>query len=40
MQDVLDDLKNKLYSNDDFNIAADYEISNLAYTDVDKDTIR
>lgn len=40
MQDVLDDLKNKLYSNDDFNIAVDYEISNLAYTDVDKDTIR
>lgn len=40
MQDVLDDLRNKLYSNDDFNIAADYEISNLAYTDVDKDTIR
>lgn len=40
MQDVLDDLKNKLYSTDDFNIAADYEISNLAYTDVDKDTVR
>lgn len=34
------ELKNILYSNDDFNIAADYEISNLGYTDADKDAVR
>ena len=43
--DDLDDLsikelKNKLYSNKDFNIAADYEISNRGYTDKDKEIIR
>ena len=39
--DELDkELKNILYSNDDFNIAADYEISNLGYTDADKDAVR
>lgn len=36
----LGDLKSNLYSNKDFNIAGDYEISNLAYTDRDKKTIR
>ena len=34
------DLKKDLYKNDDFNYAADYEISNLAYTDRDKETIK
>lgn len=43
--DVLEDqdieeLKNALYSNDIFNIAADYEISNRGYTDIDKNTAR
>lgn len=36
----LQDIKKELYSNKNFNIAADYEISNLAYTDLDKETIR
>lgn len=36
----IDDLKQTLYGNDLFNIAADYEISNRGYTDKDKDTIR
>lgn len=36
----LKDLKNKLYSNDLFNRAADYEISNRGYTDKDKDNVR
>lgn len=34
------DLKKDLYKNKNFNIAADYEISNRGYTDADKDTIR
>lgn len=34
------DLKRELYSNKDFNYAADYEISNRGYTDKDKDIIR
>lgn len=34
------DLKNDLYKNKNFNIAADYEISNRGYTDADKETIR
>lgn len=43
--DTLDDIKIKdlkkdLYKNKNFNIAADYEISNRGYTDADKDTIR
>lgn len=38
--DELSNLKNELYKNKDFNIAGDYEISNLAYTDRDKETIR
>lgn len=36
----LEDIKRKLYSNDLFNRAADYEISNRGYTDKDKDTVR
>lgn len=36
----LKDIKKKLYSNDLFNIAADYEISNRGYTDKDKDIVR
>ena len=36
----LNDLKRKLYSDDLFNIAADYEISNRGYTEDDKDDIR
>lgn len=36
----LTDLKRKLYSNDLFNIAADYEISNRGYTEDDKDDVR
>ena len=36
----LNELKNELYSNKDFNIAGDYEISNLGYTDKDKDIVR
>ena len=43
--DDLDDiaiknLKNELYGNTDFNIAADYEISNRGYTEKDKKTVR
>lgn len=34
------DLKTNLYKNKDFNTAGDYEISNLAYTDRDKQTIK
>lgn len=36
----IDDLKQTLYGDDLFNIAADYEISNRGYTDKDKDTVR
>ena len=36
----LNDLKRKLYSNDLFNVAADYEISNRGYTEEDKEDIR
>ena len=36
----LSDLKKDLYKNKDFNIAADYEISNRAYTDKDKEIVR
>lgn len=36
----LNDLKQTLYQNQDFNYAADYEISNRGYTDRDKETIR
>jgi len=36
----LKELKRELYSNKDYNIAADYEISNRGYTDKDKDIIR
>ena len=36
----LDDLRHDLYRNKNFNIAADYEISNRAYTDADKETAR
>jgi hypothetical protein len=43
--DALDDLsikelERKLYSNDIFNLAADYEISNRGYTEADKDIVR
>lgn len=39
--DELDkELKKVLYGTPDFNIAADYEISNLGYTDSDKDAVR
>ena len=34
------DLKRDLYSNPNFNVAADYEISNRGYTDADKETVR
>ena len=34
------DLKKDLYKNSNYNIAADYEISNRGYTDADKETIR
>lgn len=34
------ELKRQLYSNQDFNIAADYEISNRGYTEKDKDAVR
>lgn len=34
------DLKKDLYKNKNFNIAADYEISNRGYTDADKETVR
>ena len=40
LDELTSELKNILYSNDDFNIAADYEISNLGYTDADKDAVR
>ena len=36
----LNDLKYELYSNKDFNIAGDYEISNRGYTDADKEIVR
>lgn len=36
----IDDLRRNLYRNQNFNIAADYEISNRAYTDKDKETAR
>lgn len=37
---TIDDLRRDLYSNQDFNIAADYEISNRGYTEKDKKNIR
>ena len=37
---TIQELKKDLYSNKDFNIAGDYEISNRGYTDKDKETIR
>ena len=37
---AINDLKKELYSNKDFNIAGDYEISNRGYTEKDKKTIR
>lgn len=40
LDELTSELKDVLYSNDDFNIAADYEISNLGYTDADKDAVR
>lgn len=36
----IEELKNILYSDKSFNIAADYEISNRGYTDKDKEVIR
>ena len=36
----LNDIKRELYGNSDFNIAGDYEISNVAYTDEDKVQVR
>ena len=36
----IEDLRRDLYSNTDFNIAGDYEISNRGYTDKDKETVR
>ena len=43
--DTLDDMsireiKNEIYSNKNFNIAGDYEISNVGYTEADKRTIK
>ena len=37
---AINDLKKELYSNKDFNIAGDYEISNRGYTERDKKTVR
>ena len=36
----LKDLKSKMYSNELFNYAGDYEISNRGYTDADKEIVR
>lgn len=36
----IDELKQELYKNDTFNVAADYEISNRGYTEEDKQTVR
>lgn len=36
----INELKDMLYSNGNFNVAADYEISNRGYTDKDKETVR
>ena len=36
----INELKEKLYSNDLFNYAGDYEISNRGYTDADKEIVR
>ena len=36
----IQELKSFLYQNSDFNIAGDYEISNLGYTEEDKDVVR
>jgi hypothetical protein len=40
LKELDDELKQQLYSNQDFNIAADYEISNRGYTEKDKDAVR
>ena len=40
LKDLEDELKRILYSNSDFNIAGDYEISNRGYTEKDKDDVR
>lgn len=40
LEDIDKELKKKLYKNDMFNIAADYEISNRGYTERDKDDVR
>lgn len=37
---TLNELRDFLYGNQDFNIAADYEISNRGYTEEDKQTVR
>ena len=36
----LEDIKNEIYKDSNFNIAGDYEISNRAYTDQDKEDVR
>lgn len=36
----INELKKYLYKNSNFNIAGDYEISNLGYTEEDKDVVR
>lgn len=40
LKDLESELKEILYSNDDFNIAGDYEISNRGYTEKDKEEVR
>lgn len=40
LDELKDELKQQLYSDDTFNIAADYEISNKGYTEEDKDVAR
>ncbi len=40
LEDLDKELKRQLYRNSNFNIAADYEISNRGYTEKDKDDVR
>lgn len=40
LKDLESELKKILYSNSDFNIAGDYEISNRGYTEKDKEEVR
>lgn len=40
LKDLESELKEILYSNSDFNVAGDYEISNRGYTEKDKEEVR